>query len=130
MSNRLFKVIIIFILISIFIFLTSSSMAYSIDNVFTDAKDFLNAGNTVESTISKTELKNTASFIFNLLKAIGIIIAIAVGIVLGIQFMVSSAEDKAKVKEALIAYCISCVVFFSAYRIWVIVISIVQDITE
>ena len=130
MSNRLFKVIIIYILISIFIFLTSSSMAYSIDNIFTDAKDFLNAGNTVESTISKTELKNTASFIFNLLKAIGIIIAIAVGIVLGIQFMVSSAEDKAKVKEALIAYCISCVVFFSAYRIWVIVISIVQDITE
>ena len=44
--------------------------------------------------------------------------------------MVSSAEDKAKVKEALVAYVISCIVLFGAYGIWSIVVNTAQDITD
>ena len=47
-----------------------------------------------------------------------IFLAVAVGMFLGIKFMISSAEDKAKVKEALIPYIAGCVVIFGAFIIW------------
>lgn len=49
-----------------------------------------------------------------------------VGIIIGIQFMVASAEDKAKVKEALVPYVIGCVVIFGAFTIWSVVVNIMQ----
>ena len=53
-----------------------------------------------------------------------------VGTIIGIQFMVASAEDKAKVKEALVPYIIGCAVIFGAFTIWSIVVNIGQDITQ
>lgn len=49
-----------------------------------------------------------------------------VGIIIGIQFMVASAEDKAKVKEALVPYVIGCIVIFGAFTIWSTVVNIMQ----
>lgn len=51
-----------------------------------------------------------------------------VGTVIGIQFMVASAEDKAKVKEALIPYVIGCAVIFGAFTIWSMAVNLGQDI--
>lgn len=53
-----------------------------------------------------------------------------VGTIIGIQFMVASAEDKAKVKEALVPYIIGCAVIFGAFTIWSIVVNIGQDIAQ
>lgn len=52
----------------------------------------------------------------------------AVGIVIGIQFMVASAEDKAKVKEALVPYIVGCIVIFGAFTIWSIAVNMGQSI--
>lgn len=52
-----------------------------------------------------------------------------VGTIIGIQFMVASAEDKAKVKEALVPYVIGCAVIFGAFTIWSIAVNLGQDIT-
>ena len=130
MKKKSQKVVII--LFVIIIFLNSSaftSKAYSISRVFTDAQDFLDSGDYVGSVIDTDALKDTSSFIYKLLYSIGMVVAVAVGIVLGIQFMVASAEDKAKVKEALIAYVIGCIVLFGAYQIWVRVTKLVQKTT-
>lgn len=43
--------------------------------------------------------------------------------------MVASAEDKAKVKEALIPYVIGCAVIFGAFTIWSIAVNLGQNIT-
>lgn len=53
-----------------------------------------------------------------------------VGTMIGIQFMVASAEDKAKVKEALVPYVIGCAVIFGAFTIWSIAVNLGQDITS
>lgn len=53
-----------------------------------------------------------------------------VGTIIGIQFMVASAEDKAKVKEALIPYVIGCAVIFGAFTIWSIAVNLGQNISE
>lgn len=52
-----------------------------------------------------------------------------VGTIIGIQFMVASAEDKAKVKEALVPYIIGCIVIFGAFTIWSIAVNIGQDMS-
>ena len=51
-----------------------------------------------------------------------------VGTIIGIQFMVASAEDKAKVKEALVPYVIGCAVIFGSFTIWSIAVNLGQDI--
>ena len=121
--------LIVLIFVSSIMICNNTVFAYSISNIFTDADDFLGAGDDASSTINTAALKNTSNFIYKLLFSIGLVVAIIVGMILGIQFMVSSAEDKAKVKEALIAYVISCVVLFGAYGIWRNVIHIVQETT-
>ena len=130
MKKNTFKIIILVILF-VFVLLAKTQYvdAYSVSNIFTDAEDFINSGNTVGSMISQSALKDTSTFIYQILFSIGVVVAIAVGIVLGIQFMVSSAMDKAKVKESLIGYVISCVVLFGAYGIWKMVINIVSETT-
>lgn len=107
----------------------SSSSNYSISNIFTDAQNFVQSGNTVGSMINTNALKNTSSFIYKTLFSIGMVVAVAVGIVLGIQFMVASAEDKAKIKETLIAYVVGCIVLFGAYGIWRVVVELVKKTT-
>lgn len=122
-------IICILIVVCIAFCLSIKAQAYSIENIFSDAQNFLQAGNSVDETINKAALKDTSNFIYKLLLAIGVIVAFIVGVVLGIQFMVSSAEDKAKVKEALVAYTISCIVLFGAYGIWSLVVGMAQDMT-
>lgn len=122
-------IIIIFILLISFVFKSNVYASYSIKNIFTDAQDFLKSGDEAGNMIDRQALKNTSSFIFKLLYSIGIIVAVAVGIVLGIQFMVASAEDKAKVKEAIIPYVVGCIVLFGAYPIWTYVVNLVKSST-
>ena len=77
--------------------------------------------------IDESKLEDASASMYYILLYIGIAAASIIGVVLGIKFMAASAEDKAKVKEALIAYVISCVVLFGAYGIWRNVIHIVQE---
>ena len=63
---------------------------------------------------------------YSMLMLVGMVIAVVVGTILGIQFMLSSVEQKAKVKEILIVYFVGCAVLISAFTIWKIVINIMK----
>lgn len=95
-------------------------------DIISSSKDFLNAGNNVEDTIKINQLQETSNFIFNLLFTIGVVVMFIVGTIIGIQFMIASAEDKAKVKEALVPYFVGCIVIFGAFTIWSIIVNILQ----
>lgn len=81
-------------------------------------------GNT--TTIDGQMLNDTSNFIYNTLLIIGICIAVLIGTVLGIQFITGSVEQKVKVKESLIPFVVGCVVIFSAFGIWKLVIEILK----
>ena len=66
--------------------------------------------------------------VYNILLFIGLAIAIIIGLVLGIQFMVGSVEQKAKVKDSLLPYIIGCIVIFGAFGIWKLVLTILENI--
>lgn len=89
-----------------------------------DGKAFLSKGNSVESTINTTALKSTSDYIYNTLLAIAIIVAVIVAMVLGIQFMIASADEKAKVKEALMPFVAGCIVVFGSFTIWKVAVNI------
>ncbi len=97
----------------------------SIDNVITGADNFISTGEN-QASIDETELGNTNAFLYNILLGIGIIVAIIVGILLGIKYMTGSVEEKAEYKESLIIYVVGCVAIFGAYGIWKLVINILS----
>ena len=89
---------------------------------FEGAQDFMNSADS-NITINSTELNRPSSEVYNILTSLGMIIAVVVGIDLGIKYMIAGADEKAEVKETLLPYIIGCVVTFGAFGIWRILIN-------
>ena len=122
--------ILIFCLISCIIF-TSAVYAddpkeketiKTVDDMFTAADEFLEKG--TDNPINEDALRKTSNYIYNTLLIIAVAIAVIVGTYLGIKFMMESAEDKAKIKEAMIPFIVGCFVVFGAFGIWKIVVTV------
>ena len=54
------------------------------------------------------------------------IIAVIIGMILGIKYMLATSEERADIKQTLPAYIVSCVVVFGAFTIWKLIITLVQ----
>lgn len=101
-------------------------IASTIDDVFAAADGFIRKGSA--ETIDKESLSETSDFLYNLLLGIGIIVAVIVGVVLGIKYMTASVEEKAELKESMLGYFVSCVVIFGAFGIWKIVVNVMSSL--
>lgn len=126
------KLIIIIILLMMFFLTMLSSNVYasSISDIFTRADDFVKNGQnstTAGTTISTDTMKSMSELIYNTLLIIGVAVAVIIGIILGVKFMAGSVEEKANIKNSLIAYIAGCVVVFGAFTIWKIVVTILQS---
>lgn len=96
-------------------------------DIVSGADDFIQEGqNGTTVTPSNDDIKSVSDDIYYILLTIGIVAAVIVGGILGIQFMLAGAEDKAKIKEALIPYVIGCIVVFGAFTIWKIVVEVLS----
>ena len=94
------------------------------DNTIEKADGFISEGS---SQIDSTELQNFSNMLYNALLIIGIIIAVIVGTILGIKFMIGSVEEKADIKKLLIPYIVGCIVVFGAFGIWKLVVTILAN---
>ena len=137
LMNKILKVVLG--LIVIVIILGNSNYIYATDVFsFEEADKFLekarepardkNGEIIQEPEFNREVLQVANSTIFNVLFTSGIAISVIVGGILGITFMLASAEDKAKIKEMLIPYVIGCVVVFGAWGIWKFTLSIMERI--
>lgn len=108
-------------------------------DLFSEGESFLSKGETTNSVtvegenveiygINEDALETTSDSIFNALFGIAVVLAVIIGGVLGIKFMLASAEEKADIKSAMIPYIIGCVVVFGAFTIWKIAVNILQKI--
>lgn len=97
----------------------------SLEDMISDADKFLNKG---EINIEQDALSNFSKTIYNILLAVGVVVAVIIGALIGIELMTSSAEGKAEAKELLIPYVVGCVVVFGGFAIWKIVVTILQHI--
>lgn len=97
-------------------------------DIFSNARKFIDRGRNGQSDFDIDNFKINIDTIYNILVTIGIIITVIVGGILGIKFMMASAEDKANIKEAMIPYVVGCIVIFGAFFIWKLAIMVVGDI--
>lgn len=102
-------------------------LAISASEIFTQGGNWLQQGEEEYATanpIDSEAMTEAVGFLYGIFVGAGAVIAIIVGIILGIKFMMAaSADDKAKYKQQLIIYAVGIVVIFGAYGIWKLVIN-------
>ena len=102
-----------------------------LEQAMTDADDFIADGKSSDSSTEKLNLQNFQTQfgdIYNIILQIGVGLAVIVGVILGIKFILSSVEGKPEVKKMLITYVVSCAVIFGSFGIWKIVVTILQTV--
>lgn len=67
-----------------------------------------------DTTSGTTEIQEMGFDLVGILQVIGIIASVAILIVLGIKYMMGSAEEKAEYKKTMIPYLIGAVLIFGA----------------
>lgn len=82
-------------------------------NVDTVIDNMVNANTNVDTT----KVTNIGKSITEILSTIGIVIAVIVLMVIGIKYMMGSAEEKAEYKKVMIPYIVGMVVLLSASAI-------------
>ncbi len=102
-------------------------VAFNIDDIITSGDDFVSGGEN-NTTIDSTELRNASDTIYTILLQIGMAAAVIIGLIIGIKYMVSSVEEKAEVKGAIIVYVVGCVLVFGGLGIWRLVATIFNSI--
>ena len=129
------------------IFLSIISVFYSfnivyaaedtLSDIFSDGDKFLEAENNKnnngilsdqEMQKAQDQINDASSIIYNVLFGIGMVVAVVVGSILGIQFMISTVDEKAEIKKTLIVYVVGCVILFGAFGIWKIVVNLLKDV--
>lgn len=112
-------------------YIPTLSKASWIQDTFDKAKQFTSEDSEdVEVTLDSTKIEDLSDSIYGILLTISILLATIIILVLGIQFMTGSIEQKAKVKEMLIPYAVGCVVVFGSFGIWKLVITIASTVIE
>ena len=131
MTKKIFSIIVkIFVAIVIIqttIMPTSNALS-DLSNVLQYGYDFIEEGKNQGSTLNTIDLSDTTDTIYNILVTLGVIAAVIVGAVLGIQIMWGSIEQQTKAKEALEPYIISVIVIFGAFGIWKLCVSIFSQL--
>lgn len=122
-------VICIIMIIAILILNTNSVTASSLGDIINSGSNFINSGANTNAIVPNEEgIRDTSNFIFNIVFTLGIIILIIWGMVLGIKFITGSVEEQADVKKSLFPYGVGCIIIFSGYAIWRIVVIIASQI--
>lgn len=115
----------IFLMITILMLLFSvNTKVYAWGDIISDGDQFINEGKQGGVEIDTEDLQDLSGFLYNALLSAGVVIAVIVATVLGIQFMMGGAEGQAKVKEMLIPFVVGCIIVFGGFGIWKLALSI------
>ena len=115
--------------------LITQSQAGFWSDVIKKGNQFVDEGESIankddEKTIDQDALKTDVNKLYNMIFMIGVVIAILVGAILGIKFMMGSLEEQAKIKQALITYVIGCIVIFGAFGIWRTTVTLLNGMSK
>ncbi len=69
---------------------------------------------TADKTIDDNTIKTLGQRVVGILQAVGIVLSVVILIVIGIKYMMGSAEEKAEYKKTLMPYVIGAALIFAA----------------
>ena len=87
--------------------------------------DEIGQGNNAANTDKVVSLGKT---IVTIMQTVGIVVAVVVLLILGIKYMMGSAEEKAEYKKTLIPYLIGCIMIFAITEIVSIIYNLVSQV--
>ena len=133
MTNKVLKVMIKIILLMLIIqtIYTSKTEALSLDGIFKAGDNFINEGKTESQkneAINYEEFRLTTNNIGSVLTTLGIVLAVIIGGILGIEIMWGSIEQQVKAKEMIMPYVVGCIVIFGAFGIWKLAVTIFSQL--
>lgn len=103
MNKKLVKIFSILVMV---IMLSSIAL-----NVFALSPSDITADSTVKGA---TEITTVGKKVVGILQAVGVILSVIVLIVLGIKYMIGSAEEKAEYKKTMMPYIVGAALIFAA----------------
>lgn len=121
------KITVLLIFLVVASFFSNISYAKSLGNIMAGGDDFINSS-TDQQIFNEEAQKEGVSQLYFIALGVGIVAAIIIGIILGIEFIVSGVDGQAKIKEKFLPYVIGCVVIFGAFGIWKIAVDVVQGV--
>ena len=78
---------------------------------------YIDPGQLTGTEPSGTDIKGVGNTIIGIIQAVGSIIAVIVLLILGIKYMMGSAEEKAEYKKTMLPYLIGAVILLLASNI-------------
>lgn len=104
MNKKMVKIVNI-CLIAMVIISTASTAVFALEPGNIKAKD---------NVTGSAQIESVGSSIVGILQTVGIVLSVVVLIVLGIKYMMGSAEEKAEYKKTMIPYLIGAILIFAA----------------
>lgn len=127
MKSKVIKTIFILIILIILVSINTETLAWSPIKDMGD--DFIKTGEqSGTNTVDDVKMTDLSSYLYSILLSAGVIVAVVVATVLGIQFMVGGAEGQAKVKEMLVPFIVGCIVVFGGFGFWKIALTVGEKI--
>lgn len=125
-------IVIITVILTTTIFPNQTFAMLNWDAMKRQADGFIDVGknNGGETVISEDDLKGFAMPIVNALAALAVGVLTVVTVIMGIQYMMSKPDDKAKIKQRLVGLVVSTIVIFAAQGIWAVVYKFMLTVTQ
>ena len=103
MNKKLLKIVSTILMIAIIVSISISSFALTPAN--------LTGNSSVNGT---SQIQSVGNSIIGILQVVGIVLSVIVLIVLGIKYMMGSAEEKAEYKKTMMPYIVGAALIFAA----------------
>ena len=127
--RKITKIFILTILLLMILGTFSKVFCFSLDDIFNSGKNFIDRGSQ-NATITTTEAINAFVPIGITLVGIATIVLVVVGLIMGVKYMISGADQKAQLKQRLIYFVISVVLVYGATGIFALIIQIFNSILD
>ena len=104
----------------------SGAASNGVKDALSDADSFVQSGD--QGVVSTENLQSFSQNLYSILLAIGVVIAVIMGTILGVKLMVAPIEERVEAKKLLVPYVVGCVIVFGAFGIWKLVVTIMQGL--
>ena len=91
-------------------------IAISVVSFGTDAGSVL-AGLTGNANVNTGKITDLGNSIISVVRVVGIVVAVVILLILGIKYMMGSAEEKADYKKSMIPYIVGAILIFASTAI-------------
>lgn len=84
--------------------------------------------NSTTSVTNATRLESIGNTIIGVIRTIGSILSVAVLIIIGIKYMMGSAEERAEYKKTMIPYVVGAIIVFGITNLLSIIVSLTENL--